>query len=405
MKKKLFIVLLIILIGFLGWRFVRPMNIFLVDDRFAWPVDTSDTPELLIDLSAEQCALCHQDFYDEWRTSIHSQAWTDPYFQTDWQFEGRQHSCRLCHTPLDRQQPEKVLSYRDSDKWDPVLEHNPDFEPGLQHEGVTCAACHYRGGKILGVLGVENSPHQVQKLEDPNLICVRCHIVEGERWDTFFRLPPCGTVAEIERTLLDEKELAENNKSSKGKSGEFSVVKVSDLSCVECHMPLLERSLVTNGVVRHTRQHLWRGGHDPEMVKKALTVTFSEVDENLFRLTISNTGAAHYVPTGTPDRFLSVHLRSFDRQGRVIDKQEHTLKRTVMWRPFIVDLWDTRLPRWQTRKFDLQIPDDSTAVKVEAVIKYHLLDEKRRKRINYKNNTPINYEIFHKKILLQPNLN
>jgi len=200
MKRWQLIIVLLLLTGFLSWRFIRPMNIFVVDDRFAWPVDTTQTPEVLGNLSAGECAACHQTFYDEWRTTIHSQAWFDPYFQTDWQFDNAQHICRLCHTPLDRQQPHKVLGYRDKDKWDPILEDNPDFNPELQHEGVTCAACHYRDGKIVGVLGNTNAPHPVKKLESPNQVCVRCHIVEGERWDAFFRFPPCGTVAEITRT-------------------------------------------------------------------------------------------------------------------------------------------------------------------------------------------------------------
>ena len=405
MKKKFIIILLIILISFFGWRFIRPMNIFIVDDRFAWPIDTSQTPEVLSDLSAKGCAVCHQDFYNEWQTTIHSQAWTDPYFQTDWQFDDAQHSCRLCHTPLDRQQPDKVLSYRDTDKWDPVIENNPDFDSKLQHEGVTCAACHYRDGKILGVLGNTNTPHEVQKIEDPNQVCVRCHIVEGERWDTFFRFPPCGTVAEIKSTLAAEKGPLQKDVITTGKSGEVSASNTRTLGCVGCHMPLLKRPLVEGGAIRDTRQHLWRGGHDPEMVKKALTVEFTEVvnswGNRKFRLILTNTGAAHYVPTGTPDRHLTVRLRLLDEQGRVLEEQSHTIKRTVMWRPFILDLWDTRLPRWQPRKYDIQVPDDSTAVKVEAVIRYHLLDEKRRKRIAYVNKTPIDYEIFNKQIMLR----
>ena len=432
MKKRSIIIatVVIVLIGFLTWRFIRPMNIFVVDDRFAWPVDTSQTPPLLGKLSAEECAVCHQAFYDEWRTTIHSQAWTDPYFQTDWQFDGAQHTCRLCHTPLDRQQPHKVLGYRDTDKWDPIMEDNPDFDPKLQHEGVTCAACHYRDGKIVGVLGNTNAPHPVQKLEDPNQVCVRCHIVEGERWDTFFRFPPCGTVAEIKSTLAAdpdkqglEKLIAEMQSDSEnesgvpvkipgvdtmtpGKTGEVTASNTRTLGCVQCHMPLVKRPLVEGGVVRNTRQHLWRGGHDPEMVKKALSVAFVEAeqqgeDNRRFRLTLANTGAAHYVPTGTPDRHLTVHLRLLDEQGRVLDEQTHTIKRTIMWRPFIVDLWDTRLPRWQPRQYELVVPGDSKAVQVEAEIRYHLLAEERRQRIGYENKTPINYEVFRKQLLLQ----
>jgi len=438
MKKKSIIIvtIVIVLTGFLTWRFIRPMNIFVVDDRFAWPVDTAQTPPVLGKLSAEECGGCHKAFYDEWRTTIHSQAWTDPYFQTDWQFEGSEHTCRLCHTPLDRQQPHKVLGYRDKDKWNPILEDNPDFDPKLQHEGVTCAACHYRDGKIVGVLGNTNAPHPVQKLKDPNQVCVRCHVVGGDRWDTFFRFPPCGTVAEIKSAraaVLDQQDLenlmelmAEKDSDSgsgsgdpfkapsletmtTGQSGEVIARDTSVLGCVQCHMPSIKRPLVAGGVDRNARQHFWRGGHDPKMVRKALTVKFAEEkqpakNKRLFRLTLANTGAAHYVPTGTPDRHLTVHLRLLDEQGRVLDEQTHTIKRTVMWRPFIVDLWDTRLPRWQPRQYELEVPSDSKAVKVEAEIRYYLLAEKRRQQIGYENKTPINYEIFRKQIPLQADI-
>ena len=433
MKRRSIIILLLLgVVLFLVWRFLRPMNIFVVDDRFAWPVDTTQTPPLLGRLRAEECAACHRDFHEEWRTTIHSQAWTDPYFQIDWQFDDAQPVCRLCHTPLDRQQPHTVLGYRDRDKWDPDLADNPAFDPELQHEGVTCAACHYRDGAIVGVLGTTGAPHPVKKLDDPNQVCVRCHIVEGQRWDTFFRFPPCGTVAEIESTLANVPDpqnleylatLMDNRKadasdsideSSKfpvsgtqvqGQSGEIIAGDTRVLGCVQCHMPLVKRPLVAGGVVRETRQHLWRGGHDPDMVKKALTIEFAEAprpgrEVRVFHLTLANTGAAHYVPTGTPDRHLTVHLRVLDKSGRVMKEQHHTIKRTVMWRPFIVDLKDNRLARWQPRRYEMKVPADSEAVQVEAEIRYHLLQESRRKRIGYENKTPIAYEVFRQTLSL-----
>jgi hypothetical protein len=276
----------------------------------------------------------------------------------------------------------------------------------------------------------------VKKLEDPNQVCIRCHIVEGERWDTFFRFPPCGTVAEIESTLatvpdkqdleylailmekrgtgsesrIDEPfNLAEPGAMTPGKSGEIIARDTQSLGCVQCHMPLVERPLVENGPVRRTRQHLWRGGHDPEMVKNALTIDFTEEqrprqDSRVFQLTLTNTGAAHYVPTGTPDRHLTVHLRVLDKTGVVTDEQNHSIKRTVMWRPFIVDLWDNRLARWQPRRYELEVPVDSSAVKVEAEIRYHLLAESRRKRIGYENRTPIKYSVFREQITLQESI-
>ena len=427
MNRRTIIALVLLgLVVFLVWRFVRPMNIFVVDDRFSSPVVTTQTPPVLGKLSARECSACHKEIYDEWRTTIHSQAWTDPYFQVDWQFDDAQHICRLCHTPLDRQQPHTVLGYHDKDQWKPILVENPGFDPELQHEGVTCAACHYREGKIVGVLGDTDAPHPVEKLEDPNQVCIRCHVVEGDRWDTFFRFPPCGTVAEIESTLatvpdkqdleyltnlmeisetsIDEPfKLPDSGLMTPGKTGEVIASDTRALGCVQCHMPLVKRPLVEGGVARVARQHLWRGGHDPGMVRKALTIDFEEKrrpeqDLKLFQLTLANTGAAHYVPTGTPDRHLTVRLRVLDAQGGVLAEELHTIKRTVMWRPFIVDLWDTRLARWQPRRFDLEVPVDSGAVSVEAEISYHLLAESRRKRIGYENRTPINYTVFRKQI-------
>jgi hypothetical protein len=182
---------------------------------------------------------------------------------------------------------------------------------------------------------------------------------------------------------------------------------IGSLGCVQCHMPLVERPLVEGGKVRPARRHLWRGGHDPAMVKQGLEVLFAEAerqsaDERQFVLTITNIGAAHYLPTGTPDRHLSIDLHLLDSAGRVLKEQSHNIKRTVMWRPFIVDLWDTRLPRWQPRSYEFSVPANSQQkpAAVEAIVRYHLLDEKRRKRIGYENEDPIAYEVFRKKISL-----
>jgi cytochrome c553 len=430
--RKATLLLVLLLVIFLGWRFLRPLNVFVVTEAFERPEDTSVIPQPLSGLGAGECAACHQDFYDEWRTTIHSQAWTDPYFQTDWRFDGSQQICKNCHIPLDRQQEHRVLGFRDKAKWDPILVPNPDFDPELQHEGVTCTACHLRDGKIVGILGLENTPHPVKKIDDPNSVCVRCHVVEGERWDTFFRFPPCGTVAEIQanpysRLTADDIETLRDSSDSppqapltgkmdnalrsnhqRGASGEIALADTSALGCVQCHMPLVQRSLVEGGQVRPVRRHLWRGGHDPDMVKSALEVQFEEVagespDSRRFVLTLTNVGAAHYLPTGTPDRFLSIDFSLLDREGAVLKTRGYTAKRTVIWRPFIVDLWDTRLPRWQPHSYEFSVPaaTNSDSRVVEAVVRYHLLDEKRRKRIGYDNKEPIAYDVFRQTISLE----
>ena len=172
-------------------------------------------------------------------------------------------------------------------------------------------------------------------------------------------------------------------------------------------MPPVTRAIADGGAERAARRHLWRGGHDPATVKSALEIRLVPVSsaaaaEHGAGLTLTNVGAAHYLPTGTPDRHLTVSLRVLDASGRTLVEQHHTLKRTVMWRPFIVDLWDTRLSRWQPRTFEITLPrnDRQQPAAVEAVVRYHLLDEKRRRRIGYENSEPIAYEVFRQRLAI-----
>lgn len=398
MRNIIVVSIVVVMVIFFTWRFIRPMNIFVVSEAFERPIDTRDVPAPLQTLRAEECAACHKEFYDEWSTTIHSQAWTDPYFQVDYRFDGSQQICKNCHIPLDRQQEYKVIGFRDKEKWDPILEPNPDFDPKLQHEGVTCTVCHLKDGKILGPYGSNTAPHPVEKLVNSNEVCARCHVVGGERWDTFFRFPPCGTVAEIQAGQSGET----------SRSGEAVVRDVAALGCVECHMPLVERPLVVGGKVRPTRRHVWRGGHDPAQVKRALDIQFKETpasssNKRRFTLTLTNVGAAHYVPTGTPDRHFSVALRLLDAKGGIVQEQNHILKRKILWRPFIIDLWDTRLPPGEPRQYtiDLDTADKTSVQAVEAIVRYHLVDEKRRELIGYNNKEPIAYDVFRKKVSLQ----
>ncbi len=385
--------LLLALGAFLAWRFLRPLHIFVIAPAFERPVVTAGAPAVLGDLHAETCGRCHPAFFAEWRTSIHRQAWDDDYFQADWRFDGREYVCRNCHTPLDRQQPRRLLGFRDRDKWDPILATNRDFDRALQHQGVTCAACHLRQGRILGPYAGVDAPHPVARLEDPNQVCLRCHVVDGRRWDNFYRFPPCGTVAELEA----------GRGEAVGRSGETRLPDLASLGCVQCHMPLVERPLVPGGQVRRARRHLWRGGHDPAMVRRALAVELQPVaggaGGRAVRLVLTNVGAGHALPTGTPDRHLTLDLEATDAAGRVVASRHDKLIRRVLWRPFIVDLWDSRLLAGRSRRYRLNLPP--AAVAVEARVRYHLLEGHRQRRIGYHGRTPVAFDIYHARLRLQ----
>jgi hypothetical protein len=382
-RKRFWLVFLLALAVFLTWRFTRRLNIFAVDDKFAvaFPVEI---PDGLGGIRAEDCGFCHEEIYAEWKTSIHAQAWTDPYFQVDRAFEDNPPVCDNCHLQLQPQRDYLVAGFRDRGRLDPIKKPNPGFDPELRDEGVTCAVCHLREGKIVGPFETDLAPHPVEV--DPGFLsgmspCHICHVVSGDRWDTFFRYPPCGTVAEIEEG---------------GKEPD----------CVGCHLPAVIRPVVEGGEPRPGGRHEFRGGHSPDMVRSALKVRYWRRDDgakSTFTFELTNVGAYHHLPTGTPDRHLTLEMRLLDGSGREVDRKAFKMIRRVLWRPFIVDLWDTRLPHQKPREYSWSFSRSRRpgATVLDVTVRYHLLEESRRRRIGYENETPIAYPIYHQRIDLK----
>ncbi len=377
-----YIVLLILISAFFLWRFTRPLNIFVVEEKFERPIHV-ETPQGLSSVSAKECGTCHEEIYLEWSKSIHAMAWTEPYFQADFVYDDSKQICLNCHTPLENQQENLVLGFKDKDKFEPILKPNPDYDPTLRDEGVTCAVCHIKGRKIVGPFETDNAPHPV--ITDPGMSsgmkpCERCHVVSGDRWDTFYKIPPCGTVVEIKE-------------------------KGQEPNCIGCHMPEVRRPVVKGMMERNGGKHLFWGGHRPEMVKKDLKVEYEreiEGDNIKYIFTLTNIGTAHYLPTGTPDRHLTLYLKLLNKKGKVIKEETYKMKRHIIWRPFIVDIKDTRLPFGEPRRFifKFRLDSENPPSVLDITVRYHLLDEKQRKKIGYKNKEPIAYPIYKKRILL-----
>lgn len=373
--------------AFLAWRMIRPMNIFVVSDEFAKPMAVTSIPPGLDSLRASECGECHAEIYREWSKSMHAQAWTDPYYQIDFVFDGSQQICLNCHIPLQNQQENLVIGFRDRQRFKPILKKNPDFDAELQQEGVTCAVCHVRDNYIIGPYGDTEAPHPSRydpAMTDGLGVCRKCHVVSGKRWDTFYSIPPCGTVAEIEEEQPGEK-----------------------INCLKCHMPKIARPAAEGSPTRTGGMHTWKGGHDRGTVRQALQVdlevTRDKGNDGRAHITLTNTGADHYLPTGTPDRHLSVEFRLKNEQGGTIKQKTYLLIRHIMWRPFIVDLWDTRLAKDKPRSYSFSFSsgDFPATSKLEVTVRYHLLAEARRKEIAYNNQQPISYVLYQHTELLK----
>jgi len=381
MRAVLFRLLLISFICIVSFACGRK-TIFVVDRKFERPMHV-ETPHGLSSVSAKECGQCHQAIYREWSESMHAKAWGDPYFQADTRYDGSQQICLNCHTPLENQQENLVIGFRDQAKLDPVLKTNPHYDSKLRDEGVTCAVCHVKNGRIVGPFETDSAPHPVtvdKEIFSGLKPCEKCHVVSGKRWDTFYRIPPCGTVAEIKE------------------SGQ-------KLDCVGCHMPEVLRPAAEGMAERKGRRHLFQGGHTPEMVGKDLTVTIRkavEKDRVKYLITLENTGTFHDLPTGTPDRHLTLEVRLLDKKGKVIKEKIYTMKRYFIWQPFIMDYKDTRLPYRSPKTFTFPFRRDpeNPPSKLDITVRYHLLDEKRREEIDYDNKEPIAYPIYQKIIIL-----
>jgi hypothetical protein len=226
---------------------------------------------------------------------------------------------------------------------------------------------------ILGPFEDSIAPHPTKF--DPKFrsaeFCSRCHnVVSGPA--QFYNVGPCGTYAEYE--------------------GEYWM-KERGFICQSCHMPEIERPVAVGGPIRRGRQHLWRGGHDPNMIKRAVEIqvkTDTDApkpgDRVGVTLTLVNAGAGHKIPTGDPDRFFTVEFTVEDGQGKVLERQSSTMGRWILWQPAIVELYDNRLLPLASRdyQFAYRLPSDAKGLILKTKVQYHILTDGQHEMLRNK---------------------
>ncbi len=349
---------------YLYYTEVKPVVIFGLRSDYAHAIPYQTVPAGLDSLKAESCGTCHKDIYEEWKTSIHARAFEDPFFQAYWKRDGNIWVCLNCHTPLENQQPTLIKDIPRGRVEKAVQEPNPRYDASYQQEAITCAACHVRDGVILGPYDDSAAPHPTKF--DPSFrtaqICYRCHNVASGPAQ-FYNVGPCGTYAEYE--------------------GRF-FMKEKGFICQTCHMPEVERPVAEGGPIRLGRRHLWRGGHDPEMIKQAVAVRVqAEPDQPKagqsvqFTLTLINAGAGHKIPTGDPDRHFTVEFAVVDAKGREVAQQSDTMGRWILWQPVVLEVYDNRLMPLASReyRFSYRVPDQAAGLKLKTRVRYHILTD------------------------------
>jgi len=210
-------------------------------------------------LDARGCATCHAAIVDEWATSRHAVAWTNDIFQREWSARP-QPWCVNCHAPLTTQQ------------------HALDGPRAAQ--GVDCATCHLRGGKLVSAARGARSPHAtvVDTTFGAPAFCADCHQF------TFPVLSDEGVARAMTKHPM-QTTVASFAAGPYGREPE---------GCLACHGS-------PNG-------HGFRGAHDAGMRESALEVTWCRDAGDALRVSVRNASAGHTVPTGDIHRHIYLRV-------------------------------------------------------------------------------------------------
>lgn len=228
-------------------------------------------------LDPDSCGSCHVAQFKDWKESLHSRAMgpgiLGQLVNMSPDATNEHQDCIRCHAPLKEQADSLVAAL--------AREQGPGSRPAkdsglaLHEQGLVCAACHVRGYQRYGPPRKDGSvpdsaaqlPHNgwvsTAAFEDSRF-CASCHQFPKDGFALNGKL--------LENTYEEWKA---SRYAREGKA------------CQSCHMP--------------DRRHLWRGIHDPEMVKAgvAIDVKPARIQSGVVSatLTIKNTGTGHYFPT------------------------------------------------------------------------------------------------------------
>jgi len=342
-------------------------------------------PEGLVSLSAESCGVCHQNHYEEWKLSTHSQAWTDMQFQAELEKESSPYLCINCHIPLQNQQEYIVDGLIDGDIYKPSQTKNTDWDKALQMEGITCVACHLRDNKIVGPTGTSLAPHATVKNPEflSESLCISCH----------------NAVAVVTPQLACTFETGDE-----WKAGPYAETK----NCIACHMEEVERSIVQGYPERKSHFHSFPGSGIPKvdtlnstMLKGldiqagAFNARYSINEEIAFHLTLKNENAGHNVPTGDPERFILVNFSVVDNTGNEVWAKTERIGEKWQWYPIAKKLSDNNLKPKEERSFiaDLSFLEAGNYILNVSVTKYRM-DKETFEYNNLNDSYPISIEIY-----------
>jgi hypothetical protein len=285
-------------------------------------------PAGLANLSAQGCNACHYDVHDGWRESAHATAHSGIAFR-EAVAEAGTPACQACHLPLQRQHSSTSV-YLEGDVDAPLSMSNAGFDATLSTEGVTCAACHIREGKIVSSRPGVEAPHTMAWSAEltSSEFCAPCHQLTWPGADK----PFYDTYGEWQR----------------------SPQAAAGVQCQDCHL----RSAADDGASGSGHSFDAQTGRGVSLlvdVQPALTRGGATQTVNL---TLQNTGSGHAYPTGSPYqgiRLVSALVAQDGGKTFETSRFSADLTRTISDVPPWTTLEDSRLPPGATVRWSQEI--------------------------------------------------
>jgi len=249
-------------------------------------------------------------------------------------------SCPVCHAPLAEQSPE-IRGPRG-------FAVNPAFDPALRERGVVCASCHVRRHQRFGPPRRDGSTGSRAP---------RATLPHGgvTRTPTFLASEFCASCHQF-----GPEGFAVNGKLVQNTFEEWKASPAAGqgVQCQDCHMP--------------DRRHLWRGIHDPEMVRSGvdvdLVVNTGVAGEVNASLVLRNVGVGHFFPTYVTPRVVArIELIAAGGDGVEGSVEARIIGRTVNL-DLTRELADTRIPPGGRFELAYRRPVDQPGLRLRATV-------------------------------------
>lgn len=332
---------------------------------------SSQAAELDSPSSAERCGRCHRTIFEAWKGSSHAQAMENRIFQdamelaeTEFGANGRK-TCLKCHSPVG-------VAFGD---W--------NLQKKVSWEGVTCDYCHsvrqvslsgpnpkatvtytlVKSGPLKDSSSMAHGT-EYSDVHTTSLICAPCHEYQNSQG-----FPVLTTYSEWK-----------NSRYAKEGS-----------QCQSCHMSRVAGDVVDPHIRRSNlakiNLHQMPGSHSLEQLTKTVVLSLNtsrKNDQLQVTVQISNKGAGHYVPTGSPLRQLIMEVHAEAGEGLEF-REKRVYRRTVadqQGNPVSVEhmaflkgakvITDTRLAPDEKRTESFSFPiRQGVQTRVTATLKYY----------------------------------